>query len=215
MYAHKRAVYLAARERGSSKKQARTRAGLGASAPSRIKKLLEETGGIRDRPRSGGPTRYTPDLLEQCYNELLRLDTEEHKKVNMNQFFQHLVSLGLVNDTRYHTYFYKKIVKWGRDNGKNIQLQSTKTQFKIRSEDRPKRVLFAQGMKELLEANPSMDVIFIDETAIEFGPHPKAGKTRHNWVSALINMYIFWVVHDLQSMYLPDCLAVNSARLQP
>lgn len=180
--AKKRATYLAAMLETGDKRRSCRIAGLGPNAPARIKKLLDETGGIEDRPRSGRPIVYTPTILENCYKVLV--EQEPQCKWTTSTLFENLKSKGLVHENAERRCFYKRLLKWGREKNVYIQLGSTKEVFMLQEEDKPKRLDFSKSLLEDFNKEPRLQSIFIDEICLEFGPHPKKGK---RWSCACVH----------------------------
>ena len=176
MYNTRRAAYLAAMMDTGDKRRSCKLAGLGPHAPARIRKLIKETGGIEDRPRSGRPTVYTHAVLAKCYDVLLK--EEPLCKWNTTTFFQHLKSKGLLHENAKGRCFFKKLVEWGRGRNLKIQLGATREEFGLLAADEIKRVEFAKSLLEEFNKEPRMRAIFIDEICLEFGAHPKSGNRR-------------------------------------
>lgn len=171
-YQAKREKYLDARGTGMSKKEACIIAGLSHNAPNRIHKLYMETASTSDRPRSGRPVLYTDTVLSKCYDALV---AEPGKHFSTTEFFNHVKDAGLLHAGASKRHFLESMGKWARRNDISIDFYSTLEEFEIQSGDEPLRVEYAKHMLDFLKANPNARLVFIDETTVEHGGHPKAG----------------------------------------
>lgn len=169
----KREKYLDARAVGKSKKEACIIAGLSHNAPSRIHKLYQDTHGTSDRPRSGRPLLYTDTLLGTCYDALV---AEPDMQFTSTEFFNNMKDAGMLHACAKKGYFLECMKKWVEKNGGSIDLYSTLEEFEIRQEDEQLRVEYAQRMLNYIKENPKASFVFVDETTVEYGRHPKAGE---------------------------------------
>lgn len=172
-YEQRRSIYVAKVLGGCSKKAARQAAGLGKNAPSRIQKRMEEGYGIHDRPRSGRPRVYTEDMLARCF-EVLKEQPTRH--IHAKLYFNILQDRGLVHRQADRRRFTQRLVEWCIKHGHSIDMKSTKEEFFIAEMDKPKRKEYATMLKGLLADDPDTHFVFIDETSVEFGEHPKKGE---------------------------------------
>jgi transposase len=173
MYSKMRAVYTGEIMAGKSMSAARKRSGLSRHCHARIQKKLRETGSLNDKPRSGGPKKYTDEVLEACYAIMIK--EEPPQKWNMTSLFKHLKASGVIHAEASKSKFFKKFKKWGHEQELHIQFQSTKEEFKVLARDRAPRKAYAEKMLAMIDDHPNLEFVFIDETTLEHGPHPKKG----------------------------------------
>ncbi len=128
---------------------------------------------MRDLPRSGRPKVYTDDIFQQCL-DIFTAQEPEGKWTTRN-FFESLKVAGVVHPTADKYFFLRKWKAWLRGRNLHIDYYSTKEVFKIMEEDMPKRLEYAKGMLKIMEDNPNMEFVFLDETSMEHGQHPKTG----------------------------------------
>ena len=155
------------------KHQACKAAGLRRNAPARILKLLQDTGGIDDKPRSGAPAKYTSEVFDKAL-DVLRDNPKA--RYTSKEYFKLLKERGVVHSSAKDRRFFAKLTKWARSQGMLLNLHCTKVQFMIEGpKAAKKRLSYAQIVQKTFEEHPIEDFIFVDETSIDYGPHPKSG----------------------------------------
>ena len=174
----KRAAYLIAISRGASKLQARVMAGLGPHAPQRIQRLYDQTGGLRDRPRSGRPSYYTPQLLQAAERVL---HEDDSKLYTAATFTAMLIHRGILQEGANKRAFMRAWSRYLRKQGKQLTGSSTETSFLLTMDDAKERVKYAQDMLQLLKDGDVQRCIFLDESTLEENPHPKSGMHSFGW----------------------------------
>lgn len=168
-----RLKYYKLRDENVPRTEAETSTGLYRGVGAYLGKLVDETGKVRDRPRCGGPKRYTDELLDQATEVLVAQEDEAHDAQSFVLELERLNILTKPYKTRAFMSAWKKRVK---EQGHFLNTRSTGCLFLICKEDAPKRVEFARRMKQLLPTPGSInDCAFEDESEILQSPHPKSG----------------------------------------
>ena len=176
----KRTAYLVSREAGANISQARRMAKLGPHGPSRLRHLFSATGSIRDRPRSGRPPIYTPQLFA-AVEEVLKED--ESTLYNSATLAEMLIHRGILHQGANKRAFMRAWEKYLRQHGRRLVPASTSTRFFLTPNDARERVKFAEEMLTLLADGEVSKCIFEDETTLEENPHPKSGLCKYAWAS--------------------------------
>lgn len=142
----------------------------------RIVKKLNEEHTVADHPRSGRPKVYTDKVFRRC---LVACKRDEPKEKWMTRtLFNHLKALDILHPKANQRSFYKTWHLWLRQKNIHAQFHSRRTIFFLREEDKPKRLAYAKMMLQLMKENPLLHLVFVDETSIEHGGHPKSGGLR-------------------------------------
>lgn len=146
---------------------------LGEGTPARIKKHLQKTHSLMAKQKSGRPRTYNNKLLEGAYNLLVE-DPDRHWTTET--FFEHLVDCGFLEDTANKRAFMDRFKAWTKLQRLHITWHSKKNKFQLHGEgEKKKRLQFAHEVQDALKKHLISDFIFIDETSIEYGGHPKSG----------------------------------------
>ena len=128
----KRTAYLLARDAGASVGEARKTAQLGPHGPSRIRHLFRATGSIRDRPRSGRPPVYTPQLFA-AVEEVMK--EEEDTLFTSATLAALMINRGILHQGANKQAFMRAWEQFLRRHGKRLVPSCTSTRFFLTPND--------------------------------------------------------------------------------
>lgn len=154
----------------SSASKAGRQTGLGAKAKGIVKRRLQSTGTLGARPSTGRPVKYTAEVCQLSIQLL-----EEHSTwlLTLQELLQLLVDMGAVETPVNRDTFSRHLREHVHSQGRYINTTSQRTIFLLAASDYPARLEFAASMLELLKTIKLEDIIFVEETTWEEGPHPK------------------------------------------
>lgn len=170
----RRVKFFMLRNQGYPKVQACTLCGFTRRQASRLHKKAISQGSLRDLPRSGRPKVYTDAVFERCL-DLFKAEEPEDKWTT-NKFFNKLKADGVLHSTSQKHTFLEKWKIWLKGRHQHIDYYSTKEEFQILERDKRPRMDYAKTMMQMMEKYPDMQLVFLDETSMEHGQHPKTGR---------------------------------------
>lgn len=154
---------------GSVSKAGKT-SGLKGKAHKRIIQMFKDRGSILEHARSGRPVKYTPTLMETAYDILI---SNEDKRFTGTQLKRLMIEEGLIDSKSDIGVFMQHLRQYVQSQGHRLITNSTKTTFFLSVGDLTQRLSFAYKLKAQA-LRQTMDMfIFVDETTLEEGPHPK------------------------------------------
>lgn len=168
--------YFVERGKGHYKGEACALSGFSVRQSSRLEKKASTQKSLRDLPKSGRPKVYTDEVFERCLDMFKAEEPED--KWTTEKFFMILKASKVLHRRAHKHTFLKKWKTWLRKRNQHIDYYSTKEVFKLLPSDLPKRLTYAQTMMKMLNDDPNMELVFLDETSMEHGRHPKTGGFR-------------------------------------
>lgn len=189
----RRLKYFILRSQGYNKGQACHICGYSRRQACRLEKKAEKHGSLADLPRSGCPIKYTHDVFERAYDVFVRDEPED--KWNTQDFFEHLKAKGVLPPKSDKRWFLQKWKRWLHGRDEHMEFYSTKEEFELKEEDYPKRVDYAKMMLAKLRLNPELRLVFVDETSMEHGLHPKSGGFKFSMLFNLTSISFHFLLH--------------------
>jgi hypothetical protein len=167
-----RAAYVLNFMQTGSQAEACKASGLSRLAHQRIIKLLSETGGLGDSPRSGRPPSYTEEKMAGAYQQLVT----SPQKLNGKQLLSKCKKRGIIHQGANHGPFMKRLKTHCKSIGPPLVTNSRKTQPFNTKGDIEERKVWSKDLLERMEQCKirDMDIIASDETEWAEYPHPKS-----------------------------------------
>lgn len=148
-------------------------AGLYRGGASYLSKLFNETGDVDDRPRSGRPRTYTPEVLDKATQVLLE---DEGVRYTATAFTAELCSRHIIKRPYKTAAFMRRWTAHVKTQGHSVRTRDTRTIFLICKQDMPQRVAFAKAMLQHFKKYGLNKFVCVDETTKLQSPHPNSGK---------------------------------------
>lgn len=165
-----RAVFVAVMMRTHDKKKASKASGLKSGELRTILHKLDSTGSLADDPRSGRPTKFTPDILGKAVEIIIH---NSKQLLTTRDLLEAMIAAGLLPSNTCIDNFREHLKEYVHHLGYRLITTKTSTQFFISLDDIPERLEACNELKDLLADIPLEQWIVVDETTIDLGGHPK------------------------------------------
>lgn len=169
----RRVHFFFQRSEGHSKVESCAMSGFSRRQASRLAKKAATQQSLRDLPRSGRPKVYTDNVFARCFDVFMEQEPKE--KWTTKTFFVSLKASGVLHPTARKHIFLGKWKNWLRGRNQHIEYYSTREVPKLSDDDRQDRLEYASLMMQKMEQDPNLNLVFLDETSMEHGQHPKTG----------------------------------------
>lgn len=169
----RRLNYFIQRSKGHYKGEACAMPGYSRRQAPRLEKKAATQLSLRDLPRSGRPKVYTDNVFDRCFDMLVTEEPE--RKWTTETFFRSLKASGVLHPTANKHIFLEKWKRWLRGGNFHVDYYSSKEVPKLLDDDRKKRLQYAKMMIQMMDQDTHLQLVFLDETSMEHGQHPKTG----------------------------------------
>lgn len=153
-------------------------------APQSLVRLMVETGGLADRPRSGRPTDYPDELMELAADVLIE---SEQDFMNERELHAKLVNEGILLQHSDVQNFMRHLKGYVEGLGHRLITTATGTELFLRQSDVRERWKYCQDNIDFFTRKQLEMTVFIDETDLEEYPHPKGWPFNTTCMHTLLN----------------------------
>lgn len=167
-----RAAYVLNFMQTGSRAEACKASGLSRHAHGKIIKIVSETGGLADSPRSGRPPSYTEEKMAEAYQQLVT----SPRKMTGKQLLSKCKKRGIIHKRANHGPFMHRLKTHCKSVGPPLQTNNRKTQPFNTKDDIKERKVWSKDLLDMMESSKVREVDFIasDETEWAEYPHPKS-----------------------------------------
>jgi hypothetical protein len=184
-----------------SRESAKLASGLTGNCHDRIIEMYRDRGHHFDAFRSGRPTSYTLEMMQEALHFLINY---EEGYLAGTDLWQKLVDRGTLHDTSCVDRFMYHFRAYVESKGMKLITNSTKTVFLLTHQDVKERLRYAQQLLPIMNPRQLDMVIFVDETTLEESPHPK-GDMLNGMLLACSLLCVIRVLHTHVVMYIQAC----------
>jgi hypothetical protein len=157
------------------RKKARATAGIRSTKThNNIIQMLQRHGSLAEAAHHREPTKFTEEVFLAAKEYLI---DNNDTPLTSKDVVAHLLEEGLVQPPTNEHNFLAAFSSWVVAQGCHLQVGARSLVFSITERDAEKRLLWVRVLRQQLKKQFKLeDMIFVDETQFEEGPHPK-GRT--------------------------------------